>query len=130
MKIYVTSIFVADQEKAKRFYTEKMGFQVKHDIPMGSHRWLTLVSSEDIDGTELLLEPNTHPAVQPYTTALKADNIPAHSFQVINLDQVYTHLKNAGVSFIQKPIDAGNVKMAILDDECGNLIQLIEMIQS
>jgi len=86
MKIYVTSIFVHDQDKAKKFYTEILGFMVKHDIPLGENRWLTVVSREDPEGPELLLEPSDHPAVTPYKQALVADGIPAHSFQVSDLN--------------------------------------------
>ena len=90
MKIHVTSIFVDDQEKAQKFYCDVLGFKVKNDIPMGENRWLTVVSREDPSGTELLLEPSGHPAVPPYKDALVADGIPAHSFQVENLDAEYS----------------------------------------
>lgn len=127
MRIYVTSIFVDDQAKALDFYTNKLGFQVKHDIPLGEHRWLTLVSKEQPDGTELLLEPNAHPAVRPYQTALVADGIPATSFQVDDLDAECKKLRGMGVTFTVEPMDAGTVWMAVLDDTCGNLIQLVQM---
>ncbi|MBO9452469.1 VOC family protein [Tropicibacter sp. R16_0] len=127
MKIYVTSIFVDDQDKAEAFYTRVLGFQVKHNIPLGENRWLTVVSSEAPDGTELLLEPSNHPAVGPYRAALAADGIPAHSFQVEDLDAERQRLEKHGVEFVQGPMDAGPVRMAIIDDTCGNLIQLIEM---
>lgn len=127
MKIYVTSVFVDDQAQAHDFYTNKLGFVVKNDIPMGDHRWLTVVSSEQPDGTELLLEPSEHPAVPPYKSALVADGIPAASFQVDNLDAEHERLSGLGVTFTQQPMDAGPVRMAVLDDTCGNLIQLIEM---
>ncbi|MEM8702682.1 MAG: VOC family protein [Pseudomonadota bacterium] len=127
MKIYVTSVFVDDQAKAEKFYTKVLGFQVKHDISLGDHRWLTVVSAEDPDGTELLLEPSVHPAVGPYKTALVADGIAAHSFQVNNLDAEWKKLSQLGVSFLTEPMDAGAVHMAVFDDTCGNLIQLIQM---
>lgn len=127
MKIYVTSVFVEDQATAHDFYTEKLGFVVKNDIPMGEHRWLTVVSAEQPDGTELLLEPSEHPAVKPYKTALVADGIPATSFQVDDLDAECERLSGLGVEFTQQPMDAGPVRMAVLDDTCGNLIQLIEL---
>ena len=127
MKIYVTSLFVDDQDKAERFYTEVMGFEIKHNIPMGEFRWLTLVSPEDPEGTELLLEPAAHPAVAPYRAALVADGIPAHSFQVANLDAERARLGELGVVFQQEPMDAGPVRMAVLEDGCGNLVQLVEM---
>ena len=127
MKIYVTSIFVDDQDKAEKFYTDVLGFQVKDNIPLGENRWLTVVSSEEPEGTELLLEPSTHPAVKPYKNALVSDGIPAHSFQVDNLDAERKRLGEHGVEFVQEPTDAGPVRMAVFDDTCGNLIQLIEM---
>jgi catechol 2,3-dioxygenase-like lactoylglutathione lyase family enzyme len=127
MRIYVTSILVDDQSKALDFYTRVLGFKVKNDVPVGEHRWLTVVSPEDPDGTELLLEPGAHPAVKPYKSALVEDGIPATSFQVDNLDSEYDRLRSLGVSFIQKPMDAGPVCMALLEDTCGNLIQLVQM---
>lgn len=128
MKIYVTSIFVDDQDKALDFYTNKLGFVTKHDIPVdGDARWLTVVGKDAPDGVELLLEPAGHPAVGPYRTALVADGIPATSFQVDDLDAEYQRLVGLGVGFTQPPMDAGTVRMAVLDDTCGNLIQLIEM---
>jgi predicted enzyme related to lactoylglutathione lyase len=127
MRIYVTSVFVDDQSKALDFYSRCLGFTVKHDIPMGVHRWLTVVSPEAPDGTELLLEPSEHPAVKPYKSALVADGIPAASFQVDSVASEYDRLRALGVAFTQKPMDAGPVCMAVLDDTCGNLIQLIEM---
>jgi catechol 2,3-dioxygenase-like lactoylglutathione lyase family enzyme len=120
-------VFVDDQSKAHDFYTRVLGFKTKHDLPLGSHRWLTVVSPEDPDGTELLLEPNEHPAVKPYQTALVEDGIPAKSFQVDDVDAEYRRLLGLGVSFTQKPMDAGPVRIAVLDDTCGNLIQLVQM---
>lgn len=127
MRIYVTSIFVDDQDNAEKFYTDVLGFRVKHNISLGESRWLTVVSDEDPEGTELLLEPSTHPAVKPYKDALVSDGIPAHSFQVNNLDMERKRLGDLGVVFVQEPMDAGHVRMAVFDDTCGNLIQLIEM---
>ena len=127
MRIYVTSVFVDDQDKAEQFYTEILGFQVKDNIPLGENRWLTVVPSGETEGTALLLEPSTHPAVKPYRDALVSDGIPAHSFQVENLDAEHRRLSDLGVEFVQEPVDAGPVRMAVLDDTCGNLIQLIEM---
>ncbi|SHF75813.1 Catechol 2,3-dioxygenase [Loktanella atrilutea] len=129
MKIYVTSIFVDDQNKAEKFYTDILNFRVKNNVPLGDHRWLTVVSPDALDGTELLLEPSDHPAVKPYKDALLSEGIPAHSFQVENLDQEWRRLAGLGVIFVQEPLDAGNVRMAILNDTCGNLIQLIEMAE-
>lgn len=129
MRIYVTSIMVDDQAKALDFYTTKLGFQVKHDIPMGAHRWLTLVSPENPEGTELLLEPSEHPAAKPFKAALVEDGIPATSFMVDDVHAEYRRLVALGVSFTREPIDAGTVWMAVFDDTCGNLIQIIQMKQ-
>ena len=126
MKVYVTSIFVDDQDKAEKFYTEVLGFKVKNNIPLGENRWLTVVSAEDPEGTEVLLEPSSHPAVKPYKDALVSDGIPAHSFQVNNLDAERKRLGDRGVNFVQEPMNAGAVRMAVFEDTCGNLIQLIE----
>ena len=129
MKIWLTNVFVDDQDKALSFYVGKLGFEVKHDIPMGPHRWLTLVSKGQPEGTELLLEPSEHPAVNPYKAALREDGIPTASFQVEDIDAEFDRLAQLGVEFTNKPMDAGNVRMAVLDDTCGNLIQLIQMKQ-
>ncbi|WKD48371.1 VOC family protein [Microbulbifer spongiae] len=129
MKIYVTSVFVDDQEKALNFYTEILGFEKKQDLPLGEYRWLTVVSKDDPKGTELLLEPSAHSAVPPFKQALLEDGIPFASFQVADLDSEFKRLSNSGVTFIQEPMEAGDVKMAILNDTCGNLIQLVEMTQ-
>ncbi|UTW57297.1 VOC family protein [Kordiimonas sp. SCSIO 12603] len=127
MKIYVTGVFVDDQDKAEKFYCDILGFKLKNNIPLGENRWLTVVSDEEPEGTELLLEPSDHPAVKPYKDALVADGIPAHSFQVKDLDAERKRLGDMNVRFTQEPMDAGPVRMALLDDTCGNLIQLIEM---
>ena len=127
MRIWVTSVFVDDQQKALEFDTRKLGFEVKNDVPMGAHRWLTLTSREQPDGTELLLEPSEHPAVKPYKDALVADGIPATSFQVDDLDAEFERLEALGVEFTREPMDAGTVRMAVLDDTCGNLIQLVQL---
>ncbi|WP_214322752.1 VOC family protein [Nonomuraea sediminis] len=125
MKIYVTSVFVDDQQKALDFYTEVLGFTKKHDIPLGGPRWLTVVSPEDPEGTELLLEPDGHPAVKPYKEALVADGIPAASFQVADVQAEYKRLRGLEVTFTQEPMEAGPVTMAVFDDTCGNLIQIV-----
>jgi catechol 2,3-dioxygenase-like lactoylglutathione lyase family enzyme len=127
MRIYITSIFVDDQAKALDFYTNKLGFEVRNDVPVGEHRWLTVVSKEQPDGTELLFEPSDHPAVTPYKNALVEDGIPATSFQVDDVDTEFERLKDIGVKFTQQPTDAGPVRMAVFDDTCGNLIQLVQM---
>ena len=127
MNIHLMSIFVNDQSHALAFYTEKLGFKKKQDVPLGTHRWLTVVSPHAPNGTELLLEPNSHPAVAPYTEALKKDGIPQASFTVENLQCEFERLSQLDVVFVQPPLCTGTVKIAILDDTCGNLIQLIQM---
>lgn len=130
MRVYVMSVLVDDQAKALDFYTEKLGFIVKHDIPLGDHRWLTVVSKEAPEGTELLLEPIEHPAAGPFKSALVNDGIPAASFKVDDLKKEFERLRNLGVGFTLEPMDAGPVRMAVLDDTCGNLIQLVEMVEA
>ncbi|MFE2531574.1 VOC family protein [Streptomyces sp. NPDC059371] len=125
MRIHLSSVFVDDQEKALRFYTEVLGFVKKHDVPLGEHRWLTVVSPEDPDGTELLLEPSGHPAVQPYRTALVQDGIPATAFAVEDVQAEFDRLRDLGVTFTQEPLEMGPVTTAVLDDTCGNLIQIV-----
>lgn len=127
MKIYVTSVLVDNQSKALDFYTRVLGFELKNDVPVGEHRWLTVVGRDAPEGPELLLEPNAHPAAQDYTAALKRDGIPAASFQVDDLDAEFARLNGLGVAFTREPMDAGPVRMAILDDTCGNLIQLVQL---
>ncbi|HEY9290966.1 MAG TPA: VOC family protein [Microlunatus sp.] len=125
MRIYITSVFVDDQAKALAFYTEKLGFVKKNDIPLGGASWLTVVSAEDPDGTELLLEPDGHPAVGPYKKALVADGIPAASFAVKDIQAEYERLVGNGVTFTQPPTEMGPVTTAVFDDSCGNLIQIV-----
>jgi catechol 2,3-dioxygenase-like lactoylglutathione lyase family enzyme len=125
MKIHLTSIFVDDQDKALRFYTDVLGFVKKAEVPLGDDRWLTVVSPEDPDGTELLLEPDSHPAVQPYKTALVQDGIPAGSFAVDDVPAECERLRGLGVRFTQEPLEMGPVTTAVLDDTCGNLIQIM-----
>jgi catechol 2,3-dioxygenase-like lactoylglutathione lyase family enzyme len=128
MRIYVMSVLVDDQSKALEFYTNTLGFVAKHDIPLGGEdRWLTVVSPEDPDGTELLLEPSGHPAAKPFKDALVKDGIPAASFKVDDVDAEFKKLRDRGVRFTTEPMDAGTVRMAVFDDTCGNLIQIIEM---
>jgi catechol 2,3-dioxygenase-like lactoylglutathione lyase family enzyme len=128
MKINVTSMLVDDQDKALRFYTEVLGFTPKHDIPMGRHRWITVVSPDDPDGTELVLEPDEHPAAKPFKDALMADGIPFTSFAVDDVRAECERLRELGVRFTQEPTDMGNVTTAVLDDTCGNLVQIAQMI--
>ena len=125
MRIYIANVFVDDQEKALRFYTEVLGFQKKEDVPVGPvDRWLTVVSPQSPDGPELLLEPDGHPAVRPYKDALVADGIPAASFAVDDVHAEFERLQELGVKFTQEPLEMGPVVTAVLDDTCGNLIQL------
>ena len=124
MRIVVTSVFVDDQEKALSFYSRVLGFVKKNDIPIGTDRWLTVVSAENPDGTELLLEPSSHPAVGPYRRALREDGIPAASFAVDDVYAEHARLRAAGVRFTQEPTGAGDVTIAVFDDTCGNLIQI------
>ncbi|MEV7090577.1 VOC family protein [Streptomyces sp. NPDC093085] len=127
MRIHLTSVFVDDQEKALRFYTDLLGFEKKADVPVGDDRWLTVVSPEDPGGTELLLEPDGHPAVRPYKTALVEDGIPATAFAVDDVRTEYERLRALGVRFTQEPLDLGKVTTAVLDDTCGNLIQIMHV---
>jgi catechol 2,3-dioxygenase-like lactoylglutathione lyase family enzyme len=124
MRIVVTSVLVDDQEKALKFYTEVLGFVKKFDIPMGEARWLTVVSSEDPEGTELLLEPDGHPAARPFKQALVGDGIPFTSFGVDDVNAEFERLRGLGVRFTQEPVDLGSVTTAVFDDTCGNLIQI------
>ncbi|WP_329126792.1 VOC family protein [Streptomyces sp. NBC_01465] len=125
MKIHLTSVFVDDQAKAEHFYTEILGFVKKHDVPVGeTDRWLTVVSPDEPDGTEILLEPAGHPAVAAYRDALIKDGIPLAQFAVDNVHTEYERLLGLGVRFTQEPMEMGPVTTAILDDTCGNLIMI------
>ncbi|WP_198535452.1 VOC family protein [Streptomyces caatingaensis] len=127
MSIHVTSVFVDDQEKALDFYTDKLGFEKKTDIPMGEARWLTVVSPAARDGVELLLEPDAHPVARQYKEGLVADGIPATSFAVDDIHAEHERLTGLGVEFTQPPTAMGPVTTAVLDDTCGNLIQLTQL---
>jgi catechol 2,3-dioxygenase-like lactoylglutathione lyase family enzyme len=126
MRIVVTSVLVDDQEKALQFYTGVLGFVKKTDIPMGEARWLTVVSPQDPDGTELLLEPDEHPAAGPFKEALVADGIPFTSFGVEDVKAEFSRLRDRGVRFTQEPLEMGPVTTAVFDDSCGNLIQIAQ----
>ena len=126
MKIVVTSVFVENQDKALKFYTEKLGFLKKQDFPVGKFKWLTVVSPEDQNGTELLLEPNDNPVAKEYQKGLVAQGIPATSFGVADIEGEHKRLKARGVTFTMKPTQMGHVKVAVFDDTCGNLIQIAE----
>jgi catechol 2,3-dioxygenase-like lactoylglutathione lyase family enzyme len=124
MRISVTSVLVDDQEKALRFYTNVLGFVRKRDIPLGEARWLTVVSPDEPDGTELLLEPDEHPAAKPFKEALVSDGIPFTSFAVEDVKAEFERLRSLGVRFTQEPAEMGPTTTAVLDDTCGNLIQI------
>jgi catechol 2,3-dioxygenase-like lactoylglutathione lyase family enzyme len=124
VRISVTSVFVDDQDKALKFYTEVLGFRPKHDVPMGKYRWITVVSPQDENGTELLLEPDAHPAVKPFRQALVADGIPFTSFAVDDISAEFGRLRELGVVFTQEPTTMGPVTTAVFNDTCGNLIQI------
>ena len=125
MRITRTSVLVDDQAKALDFYTSVLGFVKRTDIPLGEYRWLTVVSPDDTDGVELLLEPDEHPAARPFKEALVADGIPFISFTVEDVEAEHTHLSATGVVFTQPPTPTGPVVTAVLDDTCGNLVQLV-----
>jgi len=131
MKIKLTSIFVDDQDKALQFYTEKAGFIKKRDIPLGDNRWLTLVSPEDPNGTELALEPQGSPTINGALTNFKKslfDNgIPFTAFAVDDIHKEYLRMRNSGVQFFMEPSQSGPVSQAIFDDSCGNLIQIYQL---
>ena len=126
MRIGLASVLVDDQDKALRFYTDVLGFIKKHDVPLGAHRWLTVVSPEDPDGVELVLEPDEHPAAKPFKRALVEDGIPFTSFGVKDVNAEYQRLVAAGVCFTQPPVEMGPVISAVFDDTCGNLIQMAQ----
>ncbi|MBS4177702.1 VOC family protein [Lederbergia citrea] len=126
MKIIVTSIFVQDQDKALQFYSETLGFVKKHDVPAGEFRWITLVSPDDQDGTELLLEPNNHPAAKEYQKKLFEEGIPVTMFGVEDIRKEYERLLKHGVKFTMEPTEMGAVTIAVFDDTCGNLIQIAQ----
>ena len=129
MKIVVTSVLVDDQEKALRFYTDVLGFLKKEDVPLGGDaRWLTVVSPQDRDGVELLLEPDGHPAAGPFKAALVDDGIPFTSFGVDDVEAEYRRLRDLGVRFTQEPAAMGPVTTAVFDDTCGNLIQIAQRV--
>ncbi|RAI44335.1 VOC family protein [Rhodoplanes roseus] len=126
MRIVLTSVLVDDQEKAQRFYTDVLGFLPKADVPMGEHRWLTLVSEDDPDGVQLLLEPDAHPAAKPFKAALVRDGIPCTSFAVDDVRAEHKRLVKLGVRFTQAPVTMGPVTIAVFDDTCGNLVQIAQ----
>lgn len=127
MRIHLTSVHVDDQSRALAFYVGVLGFTAKHDIPLGDARWLTVVSPEDPDGTELLLEPDTYPGFAELKAALTTDGIPWTQFAVTDVHAETDRLKSLGVVFTQEPLEQGPVTTAVFDDTCGNLIQIAQM---
>ena len=128
IKIYVTSVPVQDQDKALKFYTEKLGFIKKTDVPVGEYKWLTVVSPNEQNGVELLLEPTAFEPAKEYQKALKDAGIPWTSFMVNDLKKEYERLTSLGVQFSMEPKEVGPTLIAVLDDTCGNNIQLLEML--
>ncbi len=127
MKIKLNSVFVDDQDKALDFYTHVLGFVKKMDIPIGEARWLTVVSPDEPEGTELVLEPSGNPAAMDFKKSIKEQGIPLTAFQVDDIQEEYKRMKKLGVKFTQKPKKMGPVTQAVLDDTCGNLIQIYQI---
>jgi glyoxylase I family protein len=126
MRIKLTSIMVDDQEKALRFYTEVLGFEKKHDIPVGEYRWITVTSPEGRDDLELALEPNANPAGKVFQGAMFSQGIPIAAFEVTDIAGEFSRLTAKGVAFTRRPAQAGPVSIAVIADTCGNLIQLYQ----
>jgi len=127
MKIRITSVMVDDQDKALKFYTEMLGFVKKTEIPIGEYKWLTVVSKEEQDGVELLLEPMGFEPAKVYQKALFEAGIPLTAFHVDNIENEYERLEKLGVGFSIKPTKMGTVTLAVFDDTCGNNIQMVEV---
>lgn len=126
MRISLTSVFVDDQDKAEQFYTEVLGFVKKFDFPVGDFRWLTVVSPEEPEGTQLVLEPDENPIAKTYKDAIYAQGIPVMTFGVDDIDAEYERMSGLGVRFTAKPTHTGGPTVAVFDDTCGNLIQLVQ----
>ncbi len=126
MKIYISSVYVDDQEKALKFYTEVLSFVKKADVPAGEYRWLTVISPGEPEGTELLLEPSDNPATKTFKIALYEQGIPLTSFAVEDIQEEYERMVKLGVNFTMEPTEMGAVTVAVFDDTCGNLIQLVQ----
>ncbi len=126
MRIIYASVMVDDQERALRFYTEVLGFELKHNIPMGEHRWITVVNTGEPSGVELTIEPASHPAAAPFRDALMSDGIPWTAFGVEDVDAEFERLKAEGVEFTQPPTQMGEIKTAVFNDTCGNLIMIMQ----
>jgi len=128
MKIKVTSVMVDNQDKALKFYTEILGFVKKRDIPLGKARWLTVVSKEEQDGVELLLELMSFPPSKTYQQELFKAGIPFTAFSVADIDKEYQRLVDLGVSFSMEPTQMGPTKLAVFNDTCGNNIQIFQVL--
>jgi catechol 2,3-dioxygenase-like lactoylglutathione lyase family enzyme len=129
IRISYASVSVDDQDRARAFYTDVLGFVVAHDVPIGEHRWLTVVGPGEPDGTQLLLEPDAHPASATFAAAIKASGIPATAFQVDDVRAEHARLTALGVTVLGEPKEAGPTVQFLVDDTCGNLIQLFELVQ-
>ena len=129
MQIKLTSVFVDDQDKALKFYTEVLGFKKKYEFPAGKHKWLTVVSPEEPEGVQLVLEPNDayNPAAKSYQQEIFRQGIPAANFFVGNVQEEYARLKEQGVRFTKEPTKTTGSTIAVLDDTCGNLIQITKL---
>lgn len=126
MRIKLSSILVDDQDRALRFYTEALGFKKKQDVPVGAHRWITVVSPDGPDDLELVLEPSANPATLAFQAAMFSQGIPSTAFEVDDLAAEFERLSAQGVTFTQRPTVVGAVTIAVLADGCGNLIQLYQ----
>jgi len=127
MRLYITSVLVEDQENARKFYTEKLGFKVRIDEPVGEFRWLTLVSPEGSRDIQLLLEPVGFPPAKVYQKSLYDAGIPINSFETDDIQTEYERLKGLGVVFKSEPAETGNAVIAVFEDTCGNLVQLVQI---
>lgn len=128
MKIRLASVYVDDQDKALKFYTEVVGFVKKRDIPLGEAKWLTVVSPEEPDGTELLLEPSDNPAAKTFKKAIFEQGIPFTAFEVGDVQKEYDRMKKLGVMFKMEPTNTGPATVAVFDDTSGNLIQIYQVL--
>ena len=128
MKIKLTSVLVDDQDKALKFYTQVLGFVKKFDLPLGEFKWLTVVSPEEPDGAEILLEPNNNPAASTFQKAIFDQGIPLTAFVVDDIHQEYERLRKLGVEFTMEPTNMGMTTVALLNDTCGNLIQIYQVV--
>jgi len=127
VKIKLASVIVDDQDRALQFYTEVLGFVKKRDFPVGQFRWLTVVSPDDPDGTELLLEPNDNLAAQTYQKTIFEQGIPLTAFATDDIQKEFKRMKKLGVKFSMEPTNMGPVTQAVFDDTCGNLIQMYQV---